>query len=65
MRESLTYEHPSKNNGGAAVFPGEIENLCTALGLTCKRVYDPDRIFIYPNIILKYSKKHKGWVIDK
>jgi len=61
-RMKLTYEIKD----GVAVFPlqNEIENLCIALGLNYNKVYDPDGMFIYPNVILKYNEKHKGWVVE-
>ena len=62
MRETLSYEI---KDDGVVVFPlqNEIENFCIALGLTYQKIYDTDGVFIYPNTILKYSDKHKGWVI--
>lgn len=58
----LTYK--IKDND-VTVFPSEneIKNLCVALGLNYNRVYNPDGIFIYPDTILKYDDKHKGWVV--
>jgi len=62
MRETLTYEIKD----GVVIFPlqNEIENLCIALGFNYNRVYSPDGIFIYPDTVLRYSEKHKGWVVE-